>query len=358
MAVQVDPSIDCRRGQTLSHQALASVASEQKNLGDTFQLPIEPVLEKYSERRTGSQPSGSQSRRTVSRELVRKICEPFFEEMLDDLEVALAKAYVTRNDKRTATALCSIEAHRNSQSASRREGEVDSSAEKDGHAESEQRHALNSPDGSNIHRLGSSDRHSSKMSSTHDTASYAGRAVPSSEGNSAPRGNAVDLGEISLASSATLSPKCRAPKLLGVKPTYGKSLCDEAKDGPGSMPAVDCDKSGGSSQSLEKTREAASSQKARKLCYFWKKKGWCKFQDSCKFSHTEHMCGAKAVALAPSIWRGSLNACHDLQPLGSAPIMQPSLGPPAGSPAGCGVSCVAVISPSMWPVIVTPQQFP
>jgi hypothetical protein len=273
---------------------------------------------------------------------VRKICEPFFEQILDDLEAAVSKVVVCAHDNQNRGTNAS---HRVALSAALQtviggNGRVeDSPGESNFHSAFDQKHVIGE----------------SKMLER--------------DGNRCPI-----VGTHRLASSSAVCSSAVAPtasfNLASVGVESGDLATGPVRSGSESLSAGGSDMVSNRPGSLE-GRFATAPQKARKLCYFWKKKGWCKFQNQCKFSHAEHMCGAKAGCSAKATQETATTSPrtsaseqfqqqqhqqqHQQQQqqqqatstIGTAPAFAPP-----------GFACVAVMPPNLFPYFVPSQACP
>lgn len=82
------------------------------------------------------------------------------------------------------------------------------------------------------------------------------------------------------------------------------------------------------------------------VCCHWKNKGWCRYQDQCKFAHPEHKRGAGMIANSPggSVLRKSGGSAAKV------PMRQQAgQSMPLGS--SHAVSCVAFMPPGMQPIM-------
>jgi hypothetical protein len=90
--------------------------------------------------------------------------------------------------------------------------------------------------------------------------------------------------------------------------------------------------SGDSSMSTKKLSIHTCTGSKGMVCRHWENKGWCKYQDQCKFAHPEHRRGACA---------GSSNS------VGNKAQVPYAAGPMLSATPGYGISCMTFVPPAM-----------
>jgi len=109
-------------------------------------------------------------------------------------------------------------------------------------------------------------------------------------------------------------------------------------------------------QAIDKTLMVPkpSGEKSTMVCCHWKNKGWCKYQESCKFAHPEHKRGAGIVA-------GMITGANGKKRQGPAmhSLVNESIHAVPSQPAGVAVTmqaaaAYAATAASAWPCTMAP----
>jgi len=327
-----------------------------------------------------TQPLAAPALPRIPHQLVREICLPFFEQMVQVVEEAIVKVHA-EGAGRNALRHSSFEGDRANQDIAQRQPGADFEDYRFC-ADSRLIGAVSIDSSREPSLVGSTDARDDAKTEPSRTDDL---AVESLSHQSVRRRKRLESDSSSSVCS-TSAGSCDAPSpvnwqleaaatgdhlMIGSAGIAGRGACiTEAADGGVPIPVPSTSGVGGARHSTHGARalpaegEIGASQVARHskgasakssiskgvggkgmVCCHWKNKGWCRYQDQCKFAHPEHKRG---IGITGDLPTGRVQQLAGSLTKARCPLPSGLLIPAA---QGHSMSCVALMPPSVQPLV-------